>query len=169
MNITKRDTLAIARVAARKGRAADLARAVRERFGIDLPDGPRRVESAGGLAFIGSGVDTWLATRDDERDTFAASLRNALNAAATVSDQIGAYEVMRLTGQHVREVLAKFVALDLHPGAFATGSAAATLAGHIPLTLWRLADSFELAVPRSYNPDFQHLLAAGAAEFTWPH
>jgi len=168
MNITKRDTLAIARIAARKGRAADLARAVRERFGIDLPDGPRRVESTG-LAFIGIGVDTWLATRDDEPDTFAASLRNALNAAATVSDQIGAYEVTRLTGQQSCEVLAKFVALDLHPGAFPTGSAAATLAGHIPLTLWRLADSFELAVPRSYNPDFQHLLAASAAEFTWPH
>jgi heterotetrameric sarcosine oxidase gamma subunit len=168
MNITKRDTLAIARIAARKNRAADLARAVRERFGIDLPEGPRRVESTG-LAFIGIGVDTWLATRDSEPDTFAASLRDALNPAATVSDQIGAYEVMRLSGEHVPAVLAKFIALDLHPRAFPTGSAAATLAGHIPLTLWRLADSFELAVPRSYNPDFQPLLAASAAEFTWPH
>ena len=168
MKMTKRDTLAIARIAARRGRAADLAHTVRQRFGIDLPDGPRRVESAG-LAFIGIGIDTWLATRDDEPDTFAVSLRDALNDSATVSDQIGAYEVMRLTGQHVTEVLAKFVALDLHPRAFPTGSAAATLAGHIPLTFWRLADGFELAVPRSYNPDFQHLLAASAAEFSWPH
>jgi sarcosine oxidase subunit gamma len=168
MNITKRDTLAIARLAARKGRAADLARAVRERFAIELPDGPRRVQSAD-LAFIGIGVNTWLATSERELDTFAASLRDALDAAATVSDQIGAFEVMRLSGQHVCEVLAKFVALDLHPLKFPTGSAAVTLAGHTPVTLWRLEDSFELAVPRSYSPDFQHLLAASAAEFTWPH
>ena len=168
MNITKRDTLAIARIAARKGRVPDVVRAVRERFHIDLPEGPRRIESSS-LAFVGIGVDTWLATRENEHDTFAASLRDALNVSATVSDQIGAYEVIRLTGRHVPAVLAKFIALDLHPRAFPTGSAAATLAGHIPLTFWRLADSFELAVPRSYSPDFQHLLAASAAEFKWPH
>ena len=43
--VTSRDILAIARIAARKGRAADLTRTVRERFGIDLPGGPRRVQS----------------------------------------------------------------------------------------------------------------------------
>jgi len=168
MNITTRDTLAIARIAARKGRSVDLARAVRERFGIDLPDGPRTVQSTK-LAFIGIGVDTWLVTRDGELDTFAESLRDALDAVATVSDQIGAYEVIRLSGQHVPEVLAKLVALDLHPRSFPAGSAAVTLAGHIPVTLWRLENAFELAVPRSYHPDFQHLLAASAAEYTWPH
>ncbi|MBS0420789.1 MAG: sarcosine oxidase, gamma subunit [Proteobacteria bacterium] len=168
MNITKRDTLAIARIAARRGRAADLARAVREQFDLDLPEGPRRVESTG-LALIGIGVGTWLATRGHEPDTFATSLREAFNSSATVSDQIGAYEILGLTGQHVPAVLAKFIALDLHPRAFPVGSAAATLAGHIPLTFWRLADSFELAVPRSYSLDFQHLLAASAAEFQWPH
>ena len=29
--------------------------------------------------------------------------------------------------------------------------------------------AIELAVPRSYSPDFQHLLASSAAEFKWPH
>jgi len=72
------------------------------------------------------------------RGTFAASLRTAL------------------------------VPLDLHPAVFPPGSAAVTLAGHIPLTLWRLEDGFELAVPRSYSHDFQHMLAQSATGFPWP-
>jgi len=167
MNVTHRDTLAIVRIATRKGRTADLTRTVRERLGIDLPAGPRRAQS-NDLAFIGIGVDTWLATSETELDTLAASLRNTLDESATVSDQIGAYQVLRLSGPHAVDVLAKLVDLDLHPKVFSPGSAASTLAGHIPLTFWRLEDGFELAVPRSYSQDFQHLLAQNAAEFTWP-
>lgn len=167
---TSRDTLAIARITARKGRAADLTRTVRNRWDIDLPNGPRRVQSPD-LAVIGVGVDTWLATSEKELDGLAASLRSALDDSATVSDQIGANHVLRLTGRHVRGVLAKLVSLDLHPRVFAVGSAATTLGPHIPGTLWRLEDDsngaavFELAVPRSYSHDFGHLLAANAAEF----
>jgi heterotetrameric sarcosine oxidase gamma subunit len=172
---TSRDTLAIARIAARKGRAADLTNTVRERFGIELPTGPKRVQ-ANELAFIGVGVATWLALSecelaDNGLDGFAASLRNIVDESATVSDQIGGYSVLRLTGRRVTQVLAKFVALDLHPQVFVPGSAASTIGSHIPLTLWRLEDSsgglavFELAVPRSYTTDFRHLLSASAAEF----
>lgn len=171
---TNRDTLAIARMAARKGRAPHLIHTVRERFGVDLPNGPLRVQLKG-LAFIGIGVETWLATTDNELDGFAASLRNTVDDSATVSDQIGSYRVLHLTGRRVREVLAKFVALDLHPKVFVMGSAASTVASHIPLTLWRLEDThdglaaFELAVPRSYCRDFQHLLTQSAAEFGYGH
>jgi sarcosine oxidase subunit gamma len=79
--------------------------------------------------------------------------------------------VLRLTGQRVRDVLAKLVALDLHARVFVPGSAASTIASHIPLTLWRLDDdprgssAFELAVPRSYGKDFWHLVSESAAEF----
>jgi sarcosine oxidase subunit gamma len=167
---TNRDTLAIARIAARKGRAAALTDTVRKQFGVELPDSPRRVQ-ANELAFIGVGVATWLATADGDLDGFAASLRNAVDNSATVSDQIGSYVVLRLTGPRVRDVLAKFVALDLHTRVFVPGAVAATVASHIPLTLWRLEDSsaglavFELAVPRSYATEFGHLLTESAAEF----
>jgi sarcosine oxidase subunit gamma len=177
---TSRETLAIARIGARKGRAAALTNTVRERLGIELPNGPRRIQ-ANELAFIGVGVGAWLALSecelaDSKLDGFAASLRSIVDASATVSDQIGSYSVLRLTGRHVAAVLAKFVALDLHPRVFVPGSAASTLGSHIPLTLWRLADSgaglfaFELAVPRSYTTDFRHLLCESAAEYglTWP-
>jgi methylglutamate dehydrogenase subunit D len=170
MIVTSLDTLAIARVTARKGRTADLTRTVRERYGIELPVGPRRAKSDD-LAFIGIGVNTWLATSDKELDGFAIVLRDVVDESAAVSDQIGAYQVWRLTGQHVREVLAKLVAIDLHPSVFTAGCAASTLGSHIPLTLWCPAespDSIELAVPRSYGHDFGHLLAQNAREFGFP-
>lgn len=169
--VTYRDTLAIARIAARKGRSAALTHTIRERFGVELPSGPRRVQ-ANELAFIGVGVEAWVATADTDVDGFAASLRNAIDDSATVSDQIGSYLVLRLTGRGVTDVLAKFVALDLHPRVFVPGSAASTIASHIPLMLWRLEDSpeglpiFELAVPRSYADSFRHTLTESGA--TWP-
>jgi heterotetrameric sarcosine oxidase gamma subunit len=172
---TSRDSLAIARVAARKDRVAALVRKVHERFGLDLPDGPSHVQS-GELAFIGVGVETWLAVldtglADTDLNGFAASLRDVIDESATVADQMGSYVVLRLAGPHVREALGKFVALDLHSRAFNPGSAASTIAAHIPLTLWRLDDGpdelpvFELAVPRSYAGSFLHVLTESAAEF----
>jgi sarcosine oxidase subunit gamma len=178
-----RDKLALARVAARKGRLVALAARVRERFGVELPQRPRRVEAAG-LAFVGVGVDTWLAVSEvrlaeagaplapnNNLNGFAAALREVVDDAATVSDQIGSYAVLRLTGPRVRDALAKFVPLDLHARVFDPGSAASTLAAHIPVMLWRLEDGadglpvFEVAAPRSYAGSFWHVVDESAAEF----
>jgi heterotetrameric sarcosine oxidase gamma subunit len=199
-----RDLLAIARVAARKGQLAALTSRVRERFGVELPQGPRRVE-ANGLAFVGVGVETWLAVAEcglastgtpltagmpldtgrrataagtalgaeanTDLNGFAPSLREAIDDLATVSDQLGSYAVLRLTGPRVRDALAKFVPLDLHPHVFDPGSAATTIASHIPVTLWRLADDsdgsavFEIAAPRSYAGSFWHVVMESSAEF----
>ena len=167
-----RDGLAIARVAARKGRSVALAQRVRERFGIEIPQGPRRVE-ANGLAFVGVGVETWLAVSEatSGADGFAASMRQVVDDVATVSDQIGSYAILRLTGPRVRDALAKFVPLDLHARVFDPGCAAATIASHIPLALWRLDDGpdgvpiFEVAAPRSYAASFWHVVTESSAEF----
>jgi sarcosine oxidase subunit gamma len=177
---TDRDGLAIARIVARKGRLATLTSRVRERFGVELPQGPRRVETSG-LAFVGVGVETWLAVAEDSfasAGKFAASLREATDDLATVSDQIGSYAVLRLTGPRVRDALAKFLPLDLDARVFDPGSAASTIASHVPVTLWRLADGsnglpvFEIAAPRSYAGSFWHVVMESAAEFglgrAWP-
>jgi methylglutamate dehydrogenase subunit D len=170
---TDRDALAIARIAARKGQLAALTSRVRERFGADLAHGPRRVE-VNGVAFIGVGVETWLAVAErsfDAADRFAASLREALDDLAAISDQTGSYAVLRLTGPRLRDTLAKFVPLDLHTRVFDPGAAASTVASHVPVTLWRLPDDsaglpvFEIAAPRSYARSFWHVVVESAAEF----
>ena len=165
---TDRDGLAITRIIARKGQVATLTSRVRERFGVELPQGPRRVET-NGLAFVGVGVDTWLAVA--EAGFASASLREAFGELAATSDQSGGYAVLRLTGPRVRDALAKFVPLDLHARVFDPGAAASTVASHIPVTLWRLAGgsddlpSFEIAVPRSYADSFWHVVMESGAEF----
>jgi sarcosine oxidase subunit gamma len=179
-----RSEIAIARVAARKGWSSALAQRARERFGIELPQGPRRV-AANGLAVVGGGVESWLALSETgfsseagfdsvarfNANGFAGSLRQAIDDVATVSDQIGSYVILRLTGPRVRDALAKFVPLDLHERGFDRGSAAATMGSHIPLTLWRLDDGaggapvFEVAAPRSYAESFWHVVTQSSAEF----
>jgi len=170
---TDRDGLAIVRMAARKGQLAALTSRIRERFGVELAQGPRRIE-ANGVAFVGVGVDTWLVIGERgfaSAEGFAASVRAALDGLAAVSDQSGGYAVLRLTGSRVRDTLAKLVPLDLHERVFDAGSAASTIASHVPVTLWRLPDGsdgqpvFEIAAPRSYARSFWHEVVGSAAEF----
>jgi sarcosine oxidase subunit gamma len=130
---------------------------------------------ANGVAFVGVGVETWLAVAEGggfaSAGGFAASIREAVENLAAVSDQAGSYAVLRLTGLRTRDTLAKFVPLDLHTRVFDPGSAASTIASHVPLTLWRLADGadgmpvFEIAAPRSYAGSFWHVVVESAAEF----
>jgi sarcosine oxidase subunit gamma len=67
----------------------------------------------------------------------------------------------------VREALAKGVAIDLHPRAFKTADAAATLVSHVAVQLWQVDDAptYELAVARGFALSFWHWLATSAAEF----
>jgi sarcosine oxidase subunit gamma len=165
-----RDGLALASVLVRKGAVTALTARVRERFGIELPRGPQRV-AAGGVAFAGTGPETWLATSETGGDGFASTLKEAIGDAASVADQSSGYAILRLTGPRLRESLAKLLPIDLHPRAFAAGDVASTTASHVGVTLWRLEDGadgsavFEIAMFRSLAVSFWHSLATSAAEF----
>lgn len=159
------DDLALARMIARKGRAGDLAAAIRSRYGLDLPSTPRRV-AQGGLAFIWSGPGQWLAVAEDGRD-LARELTDAIGAFAAASDQSDGLAVLRVSGPRVRDALIKGVGLDLHPRAFAPGDAAVTVIAHVGAQLWQLDDrpSYEIAVYRSFAGSLWRWLEASAAEF----
>lgn len=164
-----RDRLGLATVMVRKGGQAELARRIQARFGIELPDGPRR-ECAGAVAFIGTGPGAWLATAERGGNGFAAELQPLLDGLAAVADQTDGYVAIRLTGPSVRDTLAKLVPIDVHPSAFAVGAAASTVTAHIGVTLWRLPDrsdgaAFEIVLFRSLAHSFWHGLAEAAAEF----
>jgi sarcosine oxidase subunit gamma len=59
--------------------------------------------------------------------------------------------LMKIGGPHVRRILAKCVAVDLHPDAFAIDACANMLVAHVAGNLARTgADTFEIIVPRSY-------------------
>lgn len=165
--VTERGELGLATVIARKGRAGVLAARVKERFGLDLPAGPRR-HASDAFSLMGTGPGTWLATHEQGTTRLLSALRENIADLAAISDQSDGYAVLRLTGPEVREALAKLVFIDLHPGAFGVGHVACTVAAHTGITLWRLEDGpdgavFELAVYRSFAASFRHALSASFA------
>jgi sarcosine oxidase subunit gamma len=165
----ERSGLALARVQASNAGLPQLYEKVRNQLGLELPTGSLRQE-AGGLALIGVGTASWLAVAERDPQELVDALRDSLREGAAVSDQSGAYGVLRLSGPRVRDTLRKLVAIDIHPKEFPPGAAAVTIATHIPLMLWRLPDGtdgpmFELAVPRSYCGSFAEALTQSAAEF----
>lgn len=161
------DGFGLATLIAAPGGATALSQAIEGRLGIALPATPRIVSNASHDA-IWSGPDQWL-LRAGTRDGFG-DLLGALSARGSVSDQSDARAALRLSGPHVRDVLAKGVMLDLHPAAFAVGETALTSIAHIGVHLWRLADGpdgsvFEIMVARSMVGSFWSWFAASAAEF----
>ena len=151
------DYAGMALVIARKGQNAALALKWR------LEPGPKR-HIAGARAFVGLGPGQWLVTGEAG---LASHLAGELADLASVTDQTDSRAVLRLSGNKVREVLAKGVPLDLHPASFSSGDAAATLVSLVSVWLWQLDDAptYELAVPRSMAGSFAAWLVASSGEF----
>jgi heterotetrameric sarcosine oxidase gamma subunit len=168
--VADRDGMGVATVLVRNGQHAVLRQRVRERFGIELPPGPRR-SACGAVAFAATGPGAWLATREENDNSFARALKEVVGDAAAVADQSSGYAILRLTGPRLRDTLGKMMPLDLDERTFQTDSVASTIALHVGATLWRLADSvdgspvFEIAMFRSLAASFWHGLVASAAEF----
>jgi heterotetrameric sarcosine oxidase gamma subunit len=165
-----RDGFGLATVLARKGASQQLAERVRKHFDVQLPRVGRRA-AASDVAFAGTGPDAWLAIAEGGANEFAARLMGNLDGLASVSDQSDGYVLIRLTGARVREALAKLIPIDVHPRAFEVGDVASTVASHIGVTLWRVADQpdaapvFEIIMFRSLARSFWHALTEAAAEY----
>jgi sarcosine oxidase subunit gamma len=163
------DELGVATMIAARNQSAALADRIDRLFGARLPAEPRRVMAAA-TAFVGVGPGVWLATSETGASSFAAMLAQQVGDSASVSDQTDAYSVLRIGGARVRSALCKLVPIDMHSRAFGIGNAAVTVAAHIGVTLWRLADEtsgssvFELAVPRSMAGSFWEAFFASSAE-----
>jgi methylglutamate dehydrogenase subunit D len=168
IQLVERDALGLATVLARKGKSVELTARVRQLFCVELPREPRRALT-GAIAFAATAPGAWLAMREVASADFASTLMDSLSGLASVSDQTDAFAVVRISGPKVREVLCKLVPLDLHARAFAVNQFAVTIIAHIPVTMWRLADSadgsvmFELATFRSFSDSFRQTLLMSAA------
>lgn len=167
VTLALRHELALASVMARKGSEAALARRVREAFGLDLLDTPRRM-SAGPVAFTWAGPGHWLASSEAQSGSaFEIHLRETLAGLASVIDQSDGHTILRVSGPRTRDALAKGVLIDLHPRAFGPGDTAVTTVAHIGARFWQIDESptYEFAVFRSFAADFWRWLTEAAAEF----
>ncbi|MHB1869885.1 MAG: sarcosine oxidase subunit gamma [Steroidobacteraceae bacterium] len=162
--------LEVARLTVRREQTIELCRRVHGRFGIELPQQPRRV-SAGALAAAGVAPGAWLLIAEAAGSEFIPSLRAAAERCATVVELSDAYAIVRLSGTRVRESLAKLLPLDLHERRFAVGHLAQTVAAHMSVMVWRLEDTpeglpvFETWAGLSFAASWHRALRQSAAEF----
>ncbi|MFI5014126.1 MAG: sarcosine oxidase subunit gamma [Hyphomicrobiales bacterium] len=168
--VSERTGLSLASIIPRKGQSGALAALVKSAYGFDLPATPRLgggpMPDGRSITFIWAGLDQWLAVTEG-MENVERELTAALGKRAMIADQSDGRCVLRLRGPKAREVLAKGVAVDLHPRVFKTGDVALTTVAHLGVQLWQLdeAPTFEIAVFRSLAGSFWSWLAASAAEF----
>ena len=96
-----------------------------------------------------------------------ARLEAALTAAdATVTDLSHGRTSLRLEGEAAADVLAKGVAIDLHPAAFPVDRVAQSMIHHIDIVLHRVGPAaFELWVLRSFAQSLVEWLLEAGEEF----
>lgn len=165
--IDVRETLTLASFAAFKDKKDQVKAAIRERYDVDLPDTPQRVEGKD-IAFIWAGPDQWIAIaeREQNRD-IEVELKPLLDGLSSVVDQSDARAVVQISGPRARNVLAKGVPIDLHPRAFKANNVAITHASHIGIIFWQIDDAptYQIAMFRSFADSFAHWLLESSAEF----
>ena len=163
IRLSLREDLSLATVIAAEGQEAAVKEIVSARLGLSLPEaGKASIQDERRLVW--SGPRQWLALDEPGGlDGLAA----ALQGVAAVSDQSGSRALLRIGGCDARNLLAKGIALDLHPRAFRAGSAATTVLAHLGVQLWQVDDApaYELAVGRSFTGSLWSWLSEAGAEF----
>jgi heterotetrameric sarcosine oxidase gamma subunit len=165
--LTERQDVRLCVVAARRGKAAEVAEVVRSLTRLTQPPCPKRVV-ANGLGLVGTAPDQWLAVAAGKAASERlARLVAALAGLATTVEQSDGKAVIRVAGPRARAALAMGCSLDLDPRAFASGDAATTPIALIDCTLWQVDDAptYDLAVPSSFAESFWSWLTGAAAEY----
>lgn len=142
--------------------------------GVSIRDGSHRAIAsfAGGQAAAGPGCARlgagWLVISSPDQslwvgDGYDVPVPRAPDGSMT-TDLTGSRAILTLEGAAWREVIAAFAPIDVHPDVFTEGSAAATVAGYMPVLLWRPAglDGVVIAAYRSFAGSLWHLVERAA-------
>ncbi|MBM2713130.1 sarcosine oxidase subunit gamma [Mesorhizobium caraganae] len=157
----------LVQVMARRGKAVDMAKAAKARFGVAAPQTPKAVETPD-ATLIWSGPDQFFVLSKGGKH---AALAPAFAQSASLSDQSHARVLISISGVKARTMLAKLSSIDLHPDAFPVGAAAATSMDHTSVTLWRENDRadglavFNLLAFATFAESLWHTMLDSAAEY----
>jgi sarcosine oxidase subunit gamma len=167
--IAERRPLMIVQVAAHHGEGEAVRSVLGAVLGAAPSAEPNAATSSATTSLLWIGPQRWLIVEPEQpgRD-LAQLLRGALGPAqAAVTDTGSGRTVWRLSGPHVRDVLAKGSGIDFHTRAFPPGRCAQGLLGHAA-SLFHAVDaapSFDLYVARSFGLTVWEWLTEAAAEF----
>ena len=161
ISLTELRDFELIQIMARRGQWQATAEAAARLFGVSPPAGPQAV-TAGRSILIWSGPDQFLAlSNQSKNESVFAAARQSFAGLASLSDQSDGRALIRIAGPDSRTMLAKLVSLDLHPQAFASGSAAATSIDHTGVNFWRGDDA------EDGGPTFYILVFSTFAESLW--
>ncbi|WP_256749884.1 sarcosine oxidase subunit gamma [Mesorhizobium sp. Mes31] len=169
VSLTEIRNFDLIQVMARRGQAAELAKAAKARFGLVAPDAPKAVPTQDAM-LIWSGPDQFFVLSKGGKHTMQ-TLAPALSGPASLSDQSHARALIGISGSKARVMLAKLSSIDLHPATFPIGAAAATSMDHTSVTLWRGGDRpdgqavFNLLVFATFAESLWHTMLDAAAEY----
>ena len=164
LTITERFDVALASVAARRGRMADLAKAAKK-AGLPLPDAARHEGGTPYSAFW-TAPEMWLVEAPfASHELIADMLKAALGDAASVTEQTDAWVALDLAAPDLSPLLERLCNVDF-PGVPA-GYATRTMVEHLGCYLIKLGQgAVRLYGPRSSAKSLVHALET-AAHSVW--
>ncbi len=157
--------VSIVGVEARRGKSVTLSRRVKKAYG-EMPKPNRGAGETVRLLHVAP--DTLLCLAEDRAEgALHAELRELLGDAAAVVDQSHGRTLIRLGGPKARELLAFGTGIDLAPEVFGPGACAATMLGHVAVTLHlrSTAPTFDLIVARAFAESLWDWLKGRAGRF----
>lgn len=164
LTITERFDLALASVAARRGRMADLAKAAKK-AGLPLPD-PARYQAGTPYSAFWTAPEMWLVEAPfASHELIEGMLKSALGDAASVTEQTDAWVALDLTAPDLTPLLERLSNVDFP--AVATGYATRTMIEHLGCYLIKHdAGAVRLYGPRSSAQSLLHALEV-TAQSAW--
>ncbi len=153
---------ALASVAARTGRAQELARAAQGFLGVSLPDvALSAAQEPFGVFWTGS--DQWMIEAPhDSHEALASLVKTALGATASVTEQTDGWVRFDLQGNRCHDVLERLCNADSRN--MAPGAVTRTRLEHLGCFLIRRPqdDHFSVLGPRSSARSIHHALETAA-------
>lgn len=164
LTITERFDVALASVAARRGRMADLAKAAKT-VGLPLPD-PARHQAGEIFAAFWTAPEMWLVEAPfASHELIESMLKAALGDAASVTEQTDAWVAFDLAAPDPTPLLERLCNVDFP--AVAAGYATRTMIEHLGCYLIKHGPgTVRLYGPRSSAKSLMHALEA-AAHSAW--
>lgn len=137
-------------------------------FGIEPPATPRAVAGELGTV-LWAGPGSWLVLREASEGPLIleAQLRERAGEGVALVDQSDQRVVLNLSGPRLRDLLAKGVAVDLHPRRFGPGDVAWCALDHLAVMVWQMdaTPRFGLVAARASIGHIWHWLEVSAAEY----
>ncbi|MDQ4502394.1 sarcosine oxidase subunit gamma family protein [Sinomonas sp. ASV322] len=134
---------------------SDSADRVEARLGTQLPARCGDVGIGTGCSVLWLGPDEFLVVTTASSAEFTARLVQAIGTEPGSAVDLSANRTtFELTGRAARDVLEKGCPLDLHPRAFAVGSAYVTQLGPVPIILWKTGPETYEIYPRASFADY---------------